>query len=48
MNGPTKTKPPSPNLVRAELERLKTSRAFAGSDRLCALLSFIVEETLAG
>ena len=48
MNGPTKTKPPSPNLVRAELDRLKTSRAFAGSDRLCALLSFIVEETLAG
>src|ERR1700744_2998381 len=42
------TKHPSPSQVRAELERLKTSRAFAGSDRLYALLSFIVEETLAG
>src|ERR1700739_2190436 len=42
------TKHPSPGLVRAELERLRASRAFAGSDRLCALLSFIVEETLAG
>jgi TolB-like protein len=48
MDGSTKTKPPAPNLVRAELERLKTSRTFAGSDRLCALLSFVAEETLAG
>src|ERR1700760_2263699 len=42
------TKHPSPSQVRVELERLKTSRTFAGSGRLYALLSFIVEETLAG
>ena len=47
-NAPASTNHPSPGLVRAELDQLKTSRAFAGSDRLCALLSFIVEETLAG
>ncbi len=47
-NAPATTKHPSPSLVRAELERLKISRAFTGSDRLYALLSFIVDETSGG
>lgn len=34
--------------IRAALDRLKSSQAFSGSDRLYAFLAFIVEETLAG
>ncbi|WP_051661248.1 hypothetical protein [Bosea sp. 117] len=39
---------PSRDLVRAELKRVQASNALAGSERLQALLGFLVEETLAG
>ncbi|SCY89849.1 hypothetical protein [Rhizobium sp. NFACC06-2] len=39
---------PAPSLIRRQMEVLRTSRAFTGSDRLFALLEFVVEETLAG
>lgn len=38
---------PTPDAVRAQLERLRT-RAFAGSSKLFSFLRFVVEETLAG
>ena len=34
--------------IRAEIERIVNSRAFAGSDRLCRFLSWVVEQTLRG
>ncbi|MDM9627824.1 hypothetical protein QTL95_18185 [Rhizobium sp. S152] len=39
---------PAPSLIRRQMEVLRNSRAFTGSDRLFALLEFVVEETLAG
>ncbi|WP_342364133.1 hypothetical protein [Terrarubrum flagellatum] len=39
---------PSSDEVRAQLARLKASSIFEGSERLIALLTFVVEETLAG
>ncbi|TWB23687.1 TolB-like protein [Nitrospirillum amazonense] len=41
---PTKT--PSPWAVREQIDRLRASPQFAGSERLLAFLHFIVEETL--
>ncbi|TWB43019.1 hypothetical protein [Nitrospirillum viridazoti] len=41
---PTKT--PSPWAVREQVDRLRASPQFAGSERLLAFLHFIVEETL--
>ena len=34
--------------IRAEIERIVNSRAFAGSDRLCRFLTWVVERTLRG
>src|SRR5215472_9021598 len=39
---------PAPEEVRAELKRVLAAPAFVSSERLSALLRFIVEETLAG
>ncbi|MEE3623590.1 hypothetical protein UCD39_06245 [Nitrospirillum sp. BR 11752] len=39
---------PSPWAVREQMDRLRASPPFAGSDRLLAFLHFIVEETLEG
>lgn len=41
-------KPPSPLDIKQQLERLRNSDTFAGSERLMAFLSYLVEETLAG
>ncbi|MDZ5649525.1 hypothetical protein [Nitrospirillum sp. BR 11828] len=42
------SKTPSPWAVREQVDRLRASPQFAGSDRLLAFLHFIVEETLEG
>jgi TolB-like protein/Tfp pilus assembly protein PilF len=34
--------------IRAEIDRIVNSRAFAGSDRLCRFLTWVVEQTLRG
>ena len=39
---------PSGAEIRAEIERIVSSRAFAGSERLCRFLTWVVEETLRG
>ncbi len=39
---------PSPSSVREQMERLRKSVSFNGSDRLLVLLNYIVEETLGG
>ena len=39
---------PTPEAVRAELERLLASPAFTASDRLRSFLRFVVDEALAG
>lgn len=39
---------PAPSLIRRQMELIRRSPAFDGSDRLIALLEFIVEETLEG
>lgn len=39
---------PAPSLIRRQLEIIRRSPAFEGSDRLMTLLEFIVEETLEG
>lgn len=39
---------PSPNLVRAQLEKILASDAFARCPRMQRFLAFVVEETLAG
>ena len=40
--------PPSPVDIKQQLERLRNSETFAGSERLMAFLTYLVEETLAG
>ena len=40
--------PPSPVDIKQQLERLRNSETFAGSERLTAFLTYLVEETLAG
>ncbi|CAM5776642.1 hypothetical protein LMIY3S_05630 [Labrys miyagiensis] len=42
------TETPPAVAIRAVLERIRSSEVFSGSERLCAFLLFIVEETLAG
>ncbi|WP_028745905.1 hypothetical protein [Rhizobium mesoamericanum] len=39
---------PSASAIREQVERLRASNAFIGSDRLMALLDYVVEETLSG
>ncbi|TIT51980.1 MAG: adenylate cyclase, partial [Mesorhizobium sp.] len=40
--------PPSPEEVRAELERILSSPEFSVPARACAFLRYVVEETLSG
>ena len=39
---------PDPGAIRAQLDRIVASAAFAGSDRMSRLLRYLVERTLAG
>ncbi|MGD8529890.1 MAG: hypothetical protein PVG97_02845, partial [Syntrophobacterales bacterium] len=39
---------PTPEAIRAQLERILQSTEFRGSDKQRRFLSFVVEETLAG
>jgi TolB-like protein len=39
---------PSPSAIRDQVERLRASTSFTGSDRLMALLDYLVGETLVG
>ena len=48
MTEPSPTAAPSPDEVRAQLDRLTASQALAGSDQLKRLLRMIVERTLNG